>query len=86
MKNRYDSLAKISRYQGPLLQFHGDADTIVPFEMGRRLFAAANEPKTFVPIAGGDHNDPRSETLLRELDRFLDRLASTPGPIGRKQG
>jgi len=32
--------------------FHGDRDRIVPFELGRRLFAAAPEPKAFETIAG----------------------------------
>jgi hypothetical protein len=78
MRNRYDSLKKIARYHGPLLQFHGDVDTIVPFEMGRKLFAAANQPKRFVTIAGADHNDPRSEVVLKELDLFLDQLSGVP--------
>jgi fermentation-respiration switch protein FrsA (DUF1100 family) len=58
MRNRLDSLSKIADYRGPLLQAHGQADTIIPFELGRRLFDAANEPKRFVPLAGHDHNDP----------------------------
>jgi fermentation-respiration switch protein FrsA (DUF1100 family) len=33
---------------------HGEADDIIPVEMGRRLFAAANEPKAIVTIPGGD--------------------------------
>lgn len=75
MTNRYDSRSKISRYHGPLLQFHGDADTIVPCAMGRQLFESANEPKKFVTLAGVDHNDPRPVTILRELDGFLEQLS-----------
>ncbi len=74
MRARLDSVAKIAAYHGPLLQLHGDADTIIPYQIGRRLFAAANEPKTLVTIAGGDHNDPRTEQALRAIDAFLDRL------------
>ncbi len=74
MRSRFDSVAKISRYHGPLLQVHGDADTIVPIAFSRRLFAAANEPKEWVEIPGGDHNDPRSPAFIRALDAFLQRL------------
>jgi fermentation-respiration switch protein FrsA (DUF1100 family) len=41
MHHRLDSLAKIVDYHGPLLQSHGDADRVIPYELGRRLFAAA---------------------------------------------
>jgi len=74
MRTRLNSVGKIGQYHGPLLQFHGTRDSIVPFELGQRLFAAANEPKKFVPISGRDHNDPRTETFYLELQQFLTNL------------
>ena len=74
LNTRLDSLAKIGRYHGPLLQTHGDADATVPFELGRKLFEAANEPKEFVSVPGGGHNDPPSPAFLCALGRFLDSL------------
>jgi hypothetical protein len=35
---------------------HSREDDIVPFELGQKLYKAANEPKKFVEIFGG-HND-----------------------------
>ncbi|MCL6503219.1 MAG: alpha/beta hydrolase [Pirellulales bacterium] len=72
MRTRFDSLSKIGRYQGPLLQSHGDADEIVPFFLGRRLFDAAGGPKQWITIPGGRHNDPQSVEFYQALDRFLD--------------
>jgi uncharacterized protein len=69
-----DSAAKISSYTGPLLQTHGDEDSVVPFAQGKRLFAAANEPKKFVAVRGGDHNDGPTPEYLEQLDQFLARL------------
>jgi fermentation-respiration switch protein FrsA (DUF1100 family) len=74
MRTKFDSAAKIGNYSGPLLQCHGDADTIVPFELGERLHAAAREPKKLIVIPGGDHNDPRSHEWLVALDAFFDQL------------
>lgn len=74
MKNRLDSLSKIDRYRGPLLQSHGDADTIVPFKLGKKLYDKANEPKQFITIQGRNHNDPQDASYYRALDRFLDFL------------
>lgn len=74
MKTRFDSLAKIGDYAGPLLQMHGDADEIVPIEQGRRLFDAAQGDKRFLTISGGRHNDPPNGAFYRVLAAFLDDL------------
>ncbi len=74
MRTKFDSAAEIRKYHGPLLQVHGDADTIVPFALGRKLFDAANEPKKLVFIAGGDHNDLRTPQFYQVLDQFLNEL------------
>jgi len=71
MKNRLNSYAKIGDYRGPLVQTHGDADRVVPYELGRKLFAAANEPKQFIPVEKGGHCDPPSRAFLEAMDRML---------------
>jgi len=57
LRTKYDSLAKIREIRVPLLVLHGDRDDVVPYEQGRRLFEAANEPKWFYTIRGARHND-----------------------------
>jgi fermentation-respiration switch protein FrsA (DUF1100 family) len=74
LKTRFDSLEKISAYRGPLLQSHGDADTIVPYELGRRLFQAANEPKEFYTLPKGDHNDLPDRAYYQKVRQFLESL------------
>jgi uncharacterized protein len=69
-----NSLAKIGRYHGPLLQSHGTADRLIPFAQGRRLFDAANEPKQFFRVEGGDHNHPQPDAYYVALTAFLDAL------------
>ncbi len=76
MQTRLDSAALIGKYQGPLFQVHGDADTIVPLEFGRRLFAAANEPKHFMLLPGHDHNDPMPMKYYEALAAFLRHKAA----------
>ena len=44
MNNRYDSLTKICRYQGPVLMSHGTADSLVPYELGCKLFGRPERP------------------------------------------
>jgi fermentation-respiration switch protein FrsA (DUF1100 family) len=74
MRTQLNAAEAILRYQGPVLIVHGDADTIVPIQFGRKLFEAANEPKRFVTIPGADHNDPRRPQFYRALDQFLNEL------------
>jgi hypothetical protein len=74
MRTELNSIAKIGNYHGPFLQSHGTDDRLVPFEMGKRLFAAANEPKRFVTIPGGSHNDPQTEAYYVALTEVLGRL------------
>jgi len=75
MKNRYDSVAKIGRYRGPLLQSHGTADTLVPIALGRKLFdAAPSSQKRFFVLDHGGHNDPEPPGYDAALDEFLESL------------
>jgi fermentation-respiration switch protein FrsA (DUF1100 family) len=74
MRNRFDSLSTIARYHGPIVQSHGTADRTVPFHLGRQLFEAANEPKLFFEIEGGDHNDPQPRAWYDALSRFVESL------------
>ena len=55
----------------PLLIVHGDRDDVIPFRFGRELFDLANQPKTFVRIAGGGHNDLPQYGLYKLVWRFL---------------
>jgi fermentation-respiration switch protein FrsA (DUF1100 family) len=75
---RFPSDEKISRVRCPILFFHGDRDRIVPFELGRRLFEAAPEPKAFETIAGAGHNDTTlvgGPPYFERIGRFLDQVA-----------
>lgn len=55
-KNRFESARKLSRVHCPVLITHGNPDPIIPTEEGRRLFAAANEPKRLMIFPGAGHN------------------------------
>jgi len=74
MRNRFDSLAKIKNYHGPLLMSHGDADTVVPMQLGRQLFEAANDPKEWIMVAGGEHNDEQPHSYYAAVGEFLANL------------
>jgi uncharacterized protein len=80
MRTRLDSASKIGDYHGPLLQAHGEADTIVPLQFGQRLFDAANEPKEFILLRDPehDHNTPMPMEYYDRLAAFLDAIKDRP--------
>lgn len=84
IRYRYDTLSKIPKIKMPLLILHSPQDEIVPFEMGKELFAAAPEPKRLVEMQGG-HNDGYvdfGERYIAEIRRFLESLPITPPASG----
>jgi hypothetical protein len=77
ISSRFDSLRKIKDVKSPKLIFHSTGDEIVPFDMGKRLFHAASEPKAFIEIQGG-HNDAffiSQDVFINEIDKFVERLS-----------
>jgi uncharacterized protein len=61
MHDQFRSDLRIVSVAAPLLVLHGERDTIVPIEYGKRLFGLAREPKRFVRFPQGEHEG---------LDRF----------------
>ena len=71
MANRFDNLAKIGGVRCPVFIAHGTADAVVPFTHGEALFAAANEPKTFLRLDGFGHNLMLGDAVFLPLRGFL---------------
>ena len=75
---RFPAAEFLARARTPVLMLHGDRDSVIPFGLGRELFDGIPEPKTFVTIAGGDHNDataPDPAAYWAAIDRFVAALA-----------
>ncbi len=74
---KYDSLTRIGSVRCPILFVHSPGDDIVPYALGRKLYAAANEPKSFLEITGG-HNEGflvSGKAYVEGLDNFLSGYA-----------
>ena len=66
----------------PLLLIHGDADTLIPVEDSRALFAAAHEPKDLWIVPGSGHvqafHDHPAEYAHRVLTFLTGALRGAP--------
>lgn len=57
MRDPFHSDQRMARVTVPLLVMHGTNDLAIPITFGERLFALAQEPKRFVRMVGGGHDD-----------------------------
>jgi uncharacterized protein len=57
VRQRFDNLERIAAVKIPVLIAHGTQDTIVPFKMSEKLFAAATAPKRLFRADGGTHHN-----------------------------
>jgi uncharacterized protein len=75
---RFPAADFINQANVPVLQLHGDRDSVIPIELGRELFQKITGPKEFVVIPGGDHNDaaPRdADAYWAAIDRFITSVS-----------
>jgi hypothetical protein len=76
LRTRYDVVDKLRKVAAPVMVIHGENDEIVPFSMGRRVFASANEPKEFYVIPRARHNDTYlvgGDPYFAALKSFIER-------------
>jgi uncharacterized protein len=72
MRDQFRSDERIRRVKVPLLIMHGSDDPVIPIVFGERLFALANEPKQFVRIPGGGHENLDDFGATEIARRFIN--------------
>ncbi len=71
MKDKFLSRERIKDVHMPVLIVHGDHDKVIPFAEGQRLYERANAPKTFVRMAGSNHNTLTHDGIYIAYWKFL---------------
>jgi len=71
VRDRFDALSKVAAIHAPLFAFHGSADALIPIALGRQLYDAAPEPKTFLEIPGTGHDDVQTPAAEQAMLAFL---------------
>ncbi|MCW3123360.1 MAG: alpha/beta hydrolase fold-containing protein [Flavipsychrobacter sp.] len=67
MKQGYSSIKSVPQIHKPILIIHSAEDKVAPLSMGKRLFARANEPKSFYEIKHGH---------IEGLNYYADSIAA----------
>jgi uncharacterized protein len=77
LTQKFDALSKIGEVKMPVVVVHGTNDSIVPFEMGEELYAAAPEPKRFIRVEGAGHHNVGTAGL-QQYRQVLPELFKLP--------
>lgn len=72
--DRYETLRHLPDVHAPVLIVHGEADEVIPVEMGRAVYAAANGPKEIVTFPGAGHSDHHLFGSGEEIFRWIGNL------------
>ena len=73
LKDKYDSIKKITKVKIPIFIMHGKKDPIVPFAMGAELFEEANNPKHSFFSENDDHMMNFNDQLVSKIVNFISR-------------
>jgi uncharacterized protein len=78
MRDQFHSDQRIGSVAAPLLVMHGADDPAIPIRFGERLFALAHEPKQFVRLNGGGHENLDDFGAIEIARRFIDAPKCPP--------
>lgn len=73
---KFNNVGNISRVQCPIMYAHSPDDDIIPYALGRKVYEAANSPKSFFELKG-DHNTGFLQSQPqygRQLEKFVAGL------------
>jgi len=83
IRSKFDSAAKLKEISVPVLVAHCTRDPILPYALGEELYAAANQPKTFVSY-DSDYHEPfffaNPVDYAARLRAFLETATKAQGP------
>ncbi len=74
LTNRFNSRAKMSQLEVPILFIHGTDDPQIPSEMSEQLYKIAPEPKRLFLVAGAGHNNVATiagEAYFKAVQNFV---------------
>ena len=80
----FDAGSRIAAVGSPVLVVHGSQDSMIPPAMGRALYERARQPKRFVLVEGGVHEDAdeRGHAQLRVAVRQVFGVSPPPEAAG----
>ena len=74
LKDKYETENKLKKINVPILIMHGEKDTIVPFEMGKKIYDKSTQPKYKYFNELDDHMMDYNPQLVKSINQFIESL------------
>jgi fermentation-respiration switch protein FrsA (DUF1100 family) len=71
VRDRYENLRKAPAFEEPVLVIHGERDTLVPAEMGKRLATAFPDARLYLSPEAG-----HADLYLKDGERIFDAIVA----------
>ena len=87
LKDRWDSLSRVSKVKAPILFLHSRKDSVLPFRLAKKLYEAANPPKQRLWLDHSGHTDNlESDAVRKALFDFISSVNAGRTQAGLKAG
>lgn len=73
LKDVFPTVERIKDIDAPLLILHGSADSVVPVEHGKKLYAEAVKPKRIIIFKGEEHVATPAPRVAKEVVAFAKK-------------
>ncbi len=82
IKDKFETGRYVTQRACPLLMIHAEKDTIIPIELGWRVFQGAEEPKQWIMVKNINHNDFPSvaNEYEKPIREFVEKCLETKKP------
>lgn len=80
--DQYNNERNIRSVTAPVVVLHGEQDRVIPVEMGRRVYQAANEPKKIESFPNGGHVDLFDYGAWEKVRALITSLNPATGHSG----
>jgi pimeloyl-ACP methyl ester carboxylesterase len=74
--DKYNNERNIRLVKAPVLVLHGAQDSVIPVEMGWRVYRSANEPKRIELFPQGTHDDLFDQGAWEKTQAFVNSLGA----------
>jgi uncharacterized protein len=75
--DKYDNERNIRSVTAPVLILHGEQDGVIPVEMGKQVYRAANEPKRIELFPQGTHDDLFGHGAWEKTRAFVEAFGGS---------
>lgn len=74
MRDRYETLKHLKHVEAPMLVVHGEQDSIIPVEMGRKVAEQAHGEAEIVTFPDAGHSDHYNHGSFEVINSWINRL------------